>query len=810
MPYLGRPVTNAGQFEIIDDISSSFNGSNTSFTLQVGGTDIQPDSANVTIVLDGVVQIPTTAYSITGSTLNFSEAPANGTGFHGVLAGQSQFIESGFITNTHISDSANISGSKINTDFSAQTVQAKIFSGMISGSAQIATDISGSLGSNAAIIRTLDRTTISGSIPQALATNSSPTFAAGTITGDLSVGGTLTAQEVHTEFESASILFTSGSTIFGNSSDDIHNMTGSLNVSGGINLNDGTLTVTDNVDFNGDLDVDGTTNLDNTDIDGTLTVDGGNIVFNEDSANQDFRVESNGQTHMLFVDGDDKIGIAESSPSTTLHITRPGGSYTAANLTEATTGAAFLRIVPDGTNANSLFASSVNNYRVALQVSGSADNDLMLQPFSGKVGIGTDRFPYTDYALFHIKGRGSDDSNVTGMTFHVGGTNANSRNWSITTNNSAHGSMDFRVSNANNNTPNTNLVMTMERDSTIVHKGATQFEGNTTVTADPGKLGVGAAVNSNVGSSMDVIQVGFTSQWYAEKTDSADRNVYIGNNFYHNGSYHRAIYEDQVCGIQFRAGDIKFRTTGSVPTSTNLEAGGGRARMVVHDDGRVSVGYDQTGEHDLEHDSALVVSSSGASGPLTRNAITAVGFCGAGSFNFGQSTVTFDNIKGDGPCFTLRNLGSSHTDRGPFQVYNGSTRILETRNDGLISGNFNDTSDRDFKQNINSITSSLKEVNELRPVTFVWKQDEENGQNRGHGQTKIGFIAQEVSESIPRLVSGVSGSSSGLGINTIGVTAVLTKAIQELTQAHKDLRAMITGSSDLGQLKALVSGSSFV
>ena len=810
MPYLGRPVTNAGQFEIIDDISSSFNGSNTSFTLQVGGTDIQPDSANVTIVLDGVVQIPTTAYSITGSTLNFSEAPANGTGFHGVLAGQSQFIESGFITNTHISDSANISGSKINTDFSAQTVQAKIFSGMISGSAQIATDISGSLGSNAAIIRTLDRTTISGSIPQALATNSSPTFAAGTITGDLSVGGTLTAQEVHTEFESASILFTSGSTIFGNSSDDIHNMTGSLNVSGGINLNDGTLTVTDNVDFNGDLDVDGTTNLDNTDIDGTLTVDGGNIVFNEDSANQDFRVESNGQTHMLFVDGDDKIGIAESSPSTTLHITRPGGSYTAANLTEATTGAAFLRIVPDGTNANSLFASSVNNYRVALQVSGSVDNDLMLQPFSGKVGIGTDRFPYTDYALFHIKGRGSDDSNVTGMTFHVGGTNANSRNWSITTNNSAHGSMDFRVSNANNNTPNTNLVMTMERDSTIVHKGATQFEGNTTVTADPGKLGVGAAVNSNVGSSMDVIQVGFTSQWYAEKTDSADRNVYIGNNFYHNGSYHRAIYEDQVCGIQFRAGDIKFRTTGSVPTSTNLEAGGGRARMVVHDDGRVSVGYDQTGEHDLEHDSALVVSSSGASGPLTRNAITAVGFCGAGSFNFGQSTVTFDNIKGDGPCFTLRNLGSSHTDRGPFQVYNGSTRILETRNDGLISGNFNDTSDRDFKQNINSITSSLKEVNDLRPVTFVWKQDEENGQNRGHGQTNIGFIAQEVSESIPRLVSGVSGSSSGLGINTIGVTAVLTKAIQELTQAHKDLRAMITGSSDLGQLKALVSGSSFV
>ena len=66
---------------------------------------------------------------------------------------------------------------------------------------------------------------------------------------------------------------------------------------------------------------------------------------------------------------------------------------------------------------------------------------------------------------------------------------------------------------------------------TMDSSGNTTFAGNTTVTADPGKLGVGAAVNSNVGSSMDVIQVGFTSQWYAEKTDSAVWNVYIGNKF---------------------------------------------------------------------------------------------------------------------------------------------------------------------------------------------------------------------------------------------------------------------------------------
>ena len=67
-----------------------------------------------------------------------------------------------------------------------------------------------------------------------------------TISGDLNVTGTLTAQEFHTEATSASIVFTSGSTIFGDSSDDIHNMTGSLNISGSLTLNDGDLTVNDN------------------------------------------------------------------------------------------------------------------------------------------------------------------------------------------------------------------------------------------------------------------------------------------------------------------------------------------------------------------------------------------------------------------------------------------------------------------------------------------------------------------------------------------------------------------------------------
>ena len=55
-----------------------------------------------------------------------------------------------------------------------------------------------------------------------------------TIDGDLTLTGKLTAQEIHTEIESASIIFTSGSTIFGDSIDDTHFFTGSLLISGSV------------------------------------------------------------------------------------------------------------------------------------------------------------------------------------------------------------------------------------------------------------------------------------------------------------------------------------------------------------------------------------------------------------------------------------------------------------------------------------------------------------------------------------------------------------------------------------------------
>jgi len=74
------------------------------------------------------------------------------------------------------------------------------------------------------------KSAISGSFGnQSVGTADSPTFAGVTTTGTLTAQ-TVTAQQFHTTIVSSSILYQSGSTKFGDSSDDIHQFTGSLHL----------------------------------------------------------------------------------------------------------------------------------------------------------------------------------------------------------------------------------------------------------------------------------------------------------------------------------------------------------------------------------------------------------------------------------------------------------------------------------------------------------------------------------------------------------------------------------------------------
>jgi len=70
---------------------------------------------------------------------------------------------------------------------------------------------------------------------------------------------------------------------------------------------------------------------------GAVELDGGNVTINDSSASVDFRVESNGNQHAIFVDGsEDHVGIKTSAPAYDLDA---GSSTDAVRLPQGNTGA---------------------------------------------------------------------------------------------------------------------------------------------------------------------------------------------------------------------------------------------------------------------------------------------------------------------------------------------------------------------------------------------------------------------------------------------------------------------------------------
>ena len=113
-----------------------------------------------------------------------------------------------------------------------------------------------------------------------------------------------------------------------------------------------------------------------------------------------------------------------------------------------------------------------------------------------------------------------------------------------------------------------------------------------------------------------------------------------------------------------------------------------------------------------------------------------------------------------------------------FFIRTNNQNRISISNSGTLSGDLNDTSDENLKENIVAISDgAIANIKKLRPVNFDWK-DSEKAKNQS------GFIAQEVKTIFPNLVVGEEYDESneesfGFAINTSGVVAHLTKALQE-------------------------------
>jgi hypothetical protein len=105
--------------------------------------------------------------------------------------------------------------------------------------------------------------------------------------------------------------------------------------------------------------------------------------------------------------------------------------------------------------------------------------------------------------------------------------------------------------------------------------------------------------------------------------------------------------------------------------------------------------------------------------------------------------------------------------------------ILYTNGNYSFAGS--NVSDLRLKSNINSISiNALDKVSQLSPKSYYM--------NDHPDQIRYGFIAQEVKDILPDLISGTEGEKEYLGLDYNGVLAVAIKAIQELKAEIDELK----------------------
>ena len=102
MPYIGNDIRANEDYKIIDDISSGFNGSATTFALQVGGSAPVPFpkfEQQLLISVNGVIQEPdpsgSAGFKLSGTNIVFSSAPTNGHAFFGVIFAGADYVNAG-------------------------------------------------------------------------------------------------------------------------------------------------------------------------------------------------------------------------------------------------------------------------------------------------------------------------------------------------------------------------------------------------------------------------------------------------------------------------------------------------------------------------------------------------------------------------------------------------------------------------------------------------------------------------------------------------------------------------------------------
>jgi hypothetical protein len=529
-------------------------------------------------------------------------------------------------------------------------------------------------------------------------------------------------------------------------------------------------------------------------------------VFNEDGTTADFRVESSGNTHMLFVDGGlNRVGIGTTSPASTLEISKndqtngatlsitnsfEGGSWTAGD----TVGTVDFR-VDDGSTTEKIrgqikvfddtsVSTTYPAYNAMSFSTGNLNtlNERMRIDSSGKVGIGTtapaDKLHVNSGTTNTVATFESTDATARiVLKDNSGQVHLNGIGDNLTFGTSSSGTERLRITSSGNvgigtSSPSAGLQVA-KGSSTIPAAGASTSSACFGNDASDDNYGVVVGANSNGVGYISSQRTDGTATTYNLSIQPNGGNVGIGTTspnykleINHTGADTFALVlndEDTVSnatGLYLRStseGRISF---GSGAALTFAGAGGSSERMRIDSSGNVLVG----------------TTSVQGSGGVT---LSGAGYV----YSSRPSSVAIyaDRTGSDGAIQEFRKdgttVGSIATTSGAINLYGGSGTngiTIDSSGNVTATGNVTAYSDERLKDNIQTLQGS--KVLEMRGVSYT-----------KDGEASSGVIAQEIEKVAPELVHTAKDE---MGTKSVAYGNLVGYLIEAIKDQQKEIEYM--------------------
>ena len=593
------------------------------------------------------------------------------------------------------------------------------------------------------------------------------------------VEGTASITYLESIYETSSVIYSSGSTKFGDTSDDTHEFTGSIQQSGSDSSFIGNVGI-GTTSPSATLDVEGDAHIGPTGYQSYFTYSNGNnsAIIYSSTGNMEFRGTGT-DYNQLFLKSGGNVGIGTTNPVRKLDV----DSGTSSDIVKFGNDNGSMTF-GQTTSLTSLDLATSNAYRIRQGAS---------VPFyiktDGNVGIGT-----TDpVALLHINGSG-DAIRVTSTNTGAGGAQMDLLHYTTSpADNDVHGVINFGGYYSGTTSAYGSAIKSVWSDvsarkadlqfftrddadfsermridsSGVVRVGTISAQSNATFSARRNGANIEFGHGNNSGG-----YYGTLGSW------GSNGSSYIGfscdnddtlNTFTTRGSKGNIITGDT-------GGDLIF----SQVTNANASGQTPTERMRIDSSGDLKVGVGN-------YDPKFYMTSTGGNGVNERFYID--GFADGGGAGYGggfrihtrdtvnvfheRMRITSDgNVSGSGTA-QFSSLGINTAPSGVAGA------ILAT-NDVVAFA----SSDERLKENLEPIGSAIDKVEQLTGYTFNWiPQDDVHV----YGDMKdIGVVAQEVEKVFPEIVADRENGYKAVKYEKL--TAVLIEAVKELSHQNKELR----------------------